>query len=82
MHNLRAYMGDELFRTAMTAMQTNHMYEDVTPEQFRDYLEEASGLELNDFFDDQVFQSGFSGGHPGFLLSALDDGPCLSIVKP
>ena len=60
MHNLRAYMGDELFRTAMTAMQTNHMYEDVTPEQFRDYLEEASGLELNDFFDDQVFQSGFS----------------------
>lgn len=60
MHNLRAYMGDELFRTAMTAMQTNHMYEDVTPEQFRDYLEEASGLELNDFFDDQVFQPGFS----------------------
>jgi hypothetical protein len=60
MHNLRAYMGDELFRTAMTAMQTNHMYEDVTPEQFRDYLEEAAGLDLTAFFEDQVYQPGFS----------------------
>ncbi len=60
MHNLRAYMGDELYRTAMTAMQINHQFEDVTPEQFRDYLEAASGLDLHNFFDDQVFQPGYS----------------------
>ena len=60
MHNLRGYLGDELFRLAMTEVQANHVFEDVTPEQFRDYLEEASGADLHDFFDDQVFQPGFS----------------------
>jgi aminopeptidase N len=60
MHNLRAYLGDELFRAAMTGVQEDHMFDDVTPEQFRDYLEDASGVELNDFFDDQIFQPGFS----------------------
>lgn len=60
MHNLRAYMGDEQFRTAMTAVQANHLYEDITPEEFRDYLEEESGVDLHAFFDDQVFQPGYS----------------------
>lgn len=60
MHNLRGYLGDELFRVAMTEVQANHTFEDVTPEQFRDYLEEESGVQLDDFFDDQVFQPGFS----------------------
>jgi aminopeptidase N len=59
-HNLRGYLGDELFRMAMTEVQANHVYSDITPEQFRDYLEEASGEQLDDFFDDQVFQPGFS----------------------
>lgn len=60
MHNLRGYLGDELFRVAMTEVQADHVYEDVTPEQFRDYLEDASDVELDDFFADQVFQPGFS----------------------
>lgn len=60
MHNLRGYMGDELFRQAMTGVQQNYVYEDVTPEQFRDALEEQSGFELDDFFNDQVFSPGFS----------------------
>lgn len=60
MHNLRGYLGDELFRIAMTEVQAEHVFQDVTPEQFRDYLEDASGVELDDFFDDQVFQPGFS----------------------
>jgi aminopeptidase N len=60
MHNLRGYLGDELFRMAMTEVQSNHVFADVTPEQFRDYMEEATGVDLDDFFDDQVFQPGFS----------------------
>ena len=60
MHNLRAYLGDELFRVAMTGVQEDHVFEDVTPEEFRDYLEDASGVQLDDFFDDQIFQPGFS----------------------
>jgi Peptidase family M1 domain/Secretion system C-terminal sorting domain/Peptidase M1 N-terminal domain len=60
MHNLRAYMGDELFRQAMSGVQANHLYETITPEQFRDMLEEESGVSLDDFFNDQVFSPGFS----------------------
>ncbi len=60
LHNLRGYLGDELFRQAMTGVQTNNVYEDVTPEQFRDKLEEESGVSLDDFFDDQIFSPGFS----------------------
>lgn len=60
MHNLRGYLGDELFRVAMTEVQADHVFQDVTPEQFRDYLEDASDVELDDFFADQVFQPGFS----------------------
>ncbi len=60
MHNLRGYMGDSLFRQAMSGVQINHAYQDVTPEQFRDYLEDESGVDLHSFFDDQVFAPGFS----------------------
>jgi aminopeptidase N len=60
MHNLRGYLGDDLFRQAMTGVQTDHVYEDVTPEQFRDALEDACGVQLDDFFDDHIFSPGFS----------------------
>lgn len=60
MHNLRGYMGDSLFRQAMTAIQNNYAYEDFTPEQFRDALEEESGVALENFFDDHIFSPGFS----------------------
>lgn len=60
MHNLRGYLGDELFRVAMTEVQANHVFVDVTPEEFRDFLAEESGVPLDDFFEDQVFQPGFS----------------------
>ncbi len=59
-HNLRGYMGDELFRQAMSGVQANMQYQDVTPEEFRDALELESGYQLDDFFDDQIFSPGFS----------------------
>ena len=60
MHNLRGYLGDDLFRLAMTAVQSAHPYETMTPDQFRQYLETASGFSLSDFFNDQVYKPGFS----------------------
>lgn len=60
MHNLRGYLGDELFRQAMSGVQINHAYETVTPEQFRDALEAETGYDLDPFFQDQIFSSGFS----------------------
>lgn len=60
MHNMRGYLGDEIFRQAMTGVQTDNVYVDVTPEEFRDLLEEAGGQSLDDFFNDQIFAPGFS----------------------
>lgn len=60
MHNLRGYLGDSLFRQAMTGAQTLLAESDVLPGQFRDALEAASGYDLDAFFNDQVFNPGFS----------------------
>lgn len=60
LHNLRGYLGDDLFRLAMTEVQLNHGEENFTPQSFRDWLEDASGVELDDFFDDWALQPGWS----------------------
>lgn len=60
MHNLRGYMGDEAFRLGMTTVQEEKHFQTITPEEFRDELEEATGVNLHPFFDDQVFKPGFS----------------------
>jgi len=60
MHNLRGYLGDSLFKQTMTAVQNAHAYETITPDQFRQYLEEGGAFPLDDFFNDQVYKPGFS----------------------
>lgn len=60
MHNLRGYMGDEPFRLAMRALQEQNAYTTMTAEEFRDMLEDASGLDLDPFFDAWVFAPGYS----------------------
>ena len=60
MHNLRGYLGDTLFRQAMSGAQVILAESDILPEEFRDALEAASGVDLHPFFDDQVFAPGFS----------------------
>ena len=60
MHNLRGYLGDSLFKLAMTDVQNAHPYETITPDQFRQYLEDGGAFPLNDFFDDQVYKTGFA----------------------
>lgn len=60
MHNLRGYMGDELFRQGMSGVQANNAWVDFTAEELRDALEVESGMQLDDFFDAWIFQPGFS----------------------
>jgi hypothetical protein len=60
MHNLRGYLGDTLFRKGMRGIQTSMGLTTFTPEQFRDSLEAETGVQMDDFFNDQVFTSGFS----------------------
>jgi hypothetical protein len=59
-HNLRGYMGDDLFRVGMTAVQANHAYQDLTPQQLKVALEDATGLDLDPYFDYQIYLPGFA----------------------
>ncbi|MBX2978707.1 MAG: M1 family metallopeptidase [Flavobacteriales bacterium] len=60
MHNLRGYLGDELFREAMHTLQQLNAYTTISPEGFRDALEAATGTDLDDFFNAWVFAPGYS----------------------
>ncbi|MEY3398051.1 MAG: hypothetical protein RL220_645, partial [Bacteroidota bacterium] len=60
MHNLRGYMGDELFRQGMSGVIENHSYTDMTPDEFKTWLEDETGLDLDPFFDAQIYLPGFA----------------------
>jgi hypothetical protein len=60
MHNLRGYMGDEAFRTALQGVQDDHGYSTITPEQFKATLEAYGNMDLTAFFDAWVFGRTYS----------------------
>lgn len=60
MHNLRGYLGDSLFRRGLTAVQYNNPHTAFTADMFRAALEEETGVDLDPFFNDQVYAPGFS----------------------
>lgn len=66
-HNLRAYLGDNLFFTGLTTLLQNNKYGNLTSNQFRDQLAQITGKNLNDFFDNWVFNAGF----PQFSVDSL-----------
>ena len=66
-HNLRAYLGDNLFFTGLTTLLQNNKYGNLTSTQFRDQLAQITGKNLNDFFDNWVFNAGF----PQFSIDSL-----------
>lgn len=59
-HSLRGYMGDTLFFNCVKDYLTFYSFDEVNSIMFRDYLEQCSGLNLHDFFEDWVFQPGFA----------------------
>lgn len=65
MHNLRYYLGDSLFRSGMTYLQTALRYEAMDAYEMRDTLSAFTGVDLTDFFADWIF-------NPGWADYALD----------
>ncbi len=59
-HNLRGYLGDDLFRETMHTVQDEYAYQSFSAEELRDILTDISGYDLTSFFDDQIFKPGFS----------------------
>jgi aminopeptidase N len=60
LHNLRGYLGDELFRQAMTGVQENYAYTSFYPDEFKEALEDQSGADLDPYFDAWIYQPGYS----------------------
>ncbi len=60
MHNLRAYMGDEAFRSAMQGIQSEYANTTLCAVDLKEALEDQSGIDLDPFFDAWVFAPGYS----------------------
>jgi len=58
-HTLRSYMGDQAFFSSMSDFLTNNAFTHVSSEDLRDQLSTSSNIDLNDFFEDWVFNPGF-----------------------
>lgn len=59
-HNLRGYMGDSLFFSSLKKVLTQLAFKSINNDEFEQALSQASGLDLSDFFNDWVKQSGWS----------------------
>ncbi len=59
-HNLRGYLGDDTFRDAMHYVQSEYAYTSFSANELREVLEEASGADLESFFNDWIFSPGFT----------------------
>lgn len=59
-HTLRSYMGDSLFFYSVKNYLTQNQYKDVSSADFRDALSASSGLNMTDFFNDWVFNPGWT----------------------
>jgi aminopeptidase N len=66
-HNLRYYTGDSLFFQAVKHYLEVMAFKDASSETLRDTLSEYTGIDLNGFFDNFVFQAGF----PQYDLDSL-----------
>jgi aminopeptidase N len=58
-HSLRGYLGDSLFFHGLTQLAQNNAWSALDTWEFRDELEAYTGMELDNFFDDWIFQPGF-----------------------
>ncbi len=59
-HNLRAYMGEELFQQGMRSILEKYKYSHLDAAQFEAQLEESTGLNLECFFNDWIYAPGFN----------------------
>lgn len=65
-HTLRGYMGDELFFDGLKAYLTEFSFKSANSYDFRDHLNSIDGIDVTDYFEDWIFQ-------PGWTQFSIDD---------
>jgi len=68
LHTLRSYMGDSLFRGGLTSFLDAHALQHVNTLMLRDHLNQATGLDLTDYFNDWILQPGWA----AFEVDSMD----------
>ena len=58
-HTLRHYMGDSLFFSTVKKYTEAYKFSDIDCAGLRDFFSAQSGMNLNNFFDNWVFEPGF-----------------------
>lgn len=59
-HSLRGYLGDERFDQGLTSFLDTYAFQPVNSSQLRDHLSLATGVDMTDFFNDWIFQPGWT----------------------
>lgn len=67
LHTLRGYMGDSLFFIGLNSILIHFAYQDIDAWEYRDEISSVTGYNVNQFFDDWVFQ----GGWPWFGIDSM-----------
>lgn len=67
-HNLRGYLGDDVFFSCIQNFLSTHAFQPVSSEDLRDFLSSCSGKDMSPFFDGWVFNPGM----PAFELQAFE----------
>jgi aminopeptidase N len=66
-HTLRAYLGDSLFFNGLSELLEQNKFSDIDAMEYRDDLSAITGVNLNNFFADWIFQ----GGWPHISIDSL-----------
>ncbi len=70
-HSLRGYLGDSLFFGGLSEFLEQNKFSDVDAIEYRDELSEITGVNLDNFFHDWIFQ----GGWPHISIDSLSTVP-------
>lgn len=58
-HTLRAYLGDQLFFDGLSELLEQNKFSDMDATEYRDDLSDITGVNLDNFFADWIFQGGW-----------------------
>lgn len=71
-HTLRGYLGDSLFFLGLNSVLINNAFTDIDAYDFRDELNNISGIDVTDFFDDWIFGTGFTHFSIDSVISSIN----------
>lgn len=60
MHNLRTYLGDDLFKQSMTSILEAYRFSAIDAQQMQEQLTSDSGIDMSHFFNNWIYQPGYA----------------------